>query len=59
VLRRTFGPKEAEEDGENCSSLNIVDIIISWRMHWAGHVACIGETVSAYSLSRHIRRNLN
>jgi hypothetical protein len=50
---RIFGPKR-EEDGSwrklhndelhsLYSSLNIVRVIISRRMRWAGHVARIGE----------------
>jgi hypothetical protein len=31
-----------------CSSLNIVRVIISRRMRWAGHVACMGEGRGAY-----------
>jgi hypothetical protein len=53
VLRRIFGPKR-EEDGSwrklhndelqiLYSSPNIVRMINSGRMQWAGHVACMGE----------------
>jgi hypothetical protein len=53
VLRKIFKPKR-EEDGsqrklhndELCSlysSPNIVMVIKSRRMRWAGHVACMGE----------------
>jgi hypothetical protein len=53
VLRRIFGPKW-EEDGSwrklhndelhsLYSSPNIVRMIKSRRMRWAGHVACMGE----------------
>ena len=54
VLRRIFGPKRDEVTGE-CkklhneelddlySSLNIVRVIKSSRMRWAGHVARMGE----------------
>jgi hypothetical protein len=53
VLRRIFGPKR-EEDGSwrklhndelhrLYSSHNIVRVIKSRRMRWAGHVARIGE----------------
>jgi hypothetical protein len=53
VLRRIFGPKR-EEDGSRrklhndehhslYSSLNIVRVIKSRRMRWAGHVARMGE----------------
>jgi hypothetical protein len=51
-LRRIFGPKR-EEDGSwrklhnelrsLYSSSNIVRVIKSWKMRWAGHVACTGE----------------
>jgi hypothetical protein len=51
VLRRIFGPKR-EEDGSwrklhndelhsLYSSPNIVRVIISRRMRWVGHVACM------------------
>jgi hypothetical protein len=58
VLRRIFGPKR-EEDGSwrklhndelhsLCSSLNIVRVIKSRRMRWAGRVACMGKGKSVY-----------
>jgi hypothetical protein len=52
VLRRIFGPKRDEVTGERrklhneelrelyCSP-NIIRIIKSWRMRWAGHIAGI------------------
>jgi hypothetical protein len=54
VLRRVFGPKRDEVTGEwrklhseeqnNLYSLpNIVRVVKSRRMRWAGHVARIGE----------------
>jgi hypothetical protein len=57
-LRRIFGPKK-EEDGSwrklhndelhNLhSSLDIVRMIKSRRMRWAGHVACMGEGRDVY-----------
>jgi hypothetical protein len=53
MLRRIFGP-EREEDRlwrklhndelhSLYSSLNIVRVIKSRRIRWAGHVACMGE----------------
>jgi hypothetical protein len=53
VLRKIFGP-EREEDGSwrklhnnelhsLYSSPNIIRVIKSRRMRWAGHVACMGE----------------
>jgi hypothetical protein len=53
VLERIFGPKRDEVTGEwrklhnenhgdLYSSPNIVQVIKSRRMRWAGHVACIG-----------------
>jgi hypothetical protein len=58
VLRTIFGPKR-EEDGswrkllndelhDVYSSPNIVRVIKSRRMRWAGHVARIGEGRGAY-----------
>jgi hypothetical protein len=58
VLRRIFGPKR-EEDGSwrklhndelhsLDSSPNIVRVIKSRRMRWAGHVACMGEGRGVY-----------
>jgi hypothetical protein len=58
VLRKIFGPKR-EEDGswrklhndelhDLYSSPNIVRVIKSRRMRWAGHVACMGEGRGAY-----------
>jgi hypothetical protein len=60
VLRRIFGPKR-EEDG-SCrklhsdelhnlhSSPNIVRVIKSRRMRWAGHKAPMGEGRGVYSV---------
>jgi hypothetical protein len=46
VLRRIFGPKR-EEDGSwrklHNDEPNIVRVIKSRRMRWAGHVARMGE----------------
>ena len=59
VLRRIFGPKRDEVTGEwrklhneelndlSCSP-NIVRLIKSRRMRWAGHVACMGERRDVY-----------
>jgi hypothetical protein len=61
VLRRIFGRKK-DEVTEECrklhneelrdlySSSNIIRIIKSWRMRWAGHVARMGEERNAYRL---------
>ena len=54
VLRRVFGPKRDEVTGEwrklhneELRDLyflpNIVQVVKSRRMRWAGHVACMGE----------------
>ena len=59
VLRRIFGPKRDEVTGEwrrlhneelndLCSSRNIVRVIKSRRMRWAGHVARMGEERGVY-----------
>ena len=59
VLRRIFGPRRDEVTGEwrrlhNAelndlySSLNIVRVIKSRRMRWAGHVARMGEERGVY-----------
>jgi hypothetical protein len=58
VLRKIFGPKR-EEDGswrklhndelhDLYSSHNIVRMIKSRRMRWAGHVTCMGEGTGVY-----------
>jgi hypothetical protein len=58
VLRRIFGPKR-EGDGSwrklhndefhsLYSSPNIIRVIKSRRMRWAGHMACIGEGRGVY-----------
>jgi len=59
VLRRVFGPKRDKVTGEwrklhneelndlYCSP-NIVRVIKSRRMRWAGHVARVGERRGAY-----------
>ena len=60
VLRRIFGPRIDEVTGEwwrlhneelndLYSSPNIVRVIKSIRMRWAGHVARMGEERGAYS----------
>jgi hypothetical protein len=59
VLRRIFGPKRDEVTGEwrrlhneeLCdlySSPNVIQVIKSRRMGWAGHVACMGDRRGAY-----------
>jgi len=59
VLRRIFGPRRDEVTGEwrrlhneqlndLLSSPNIVQVIKSRRMRWAGHVACMGEEREVY-----------
>jgi hypothetical protein len=61
VLRRIFGPKGDEATGEwrrlhneelndLCSSPNIIRVIKSRRMRWAGHVAHMGEKRGAYRI---------
>jgi hypothetical protein len=68
VLRRIFGPKR-EEDGSwrklhndelhnLYSSLNIVGMIKSGMMRWAGHVACMGEGRGVYRvlIGKHERK---
>jgi len=59
VLRRIFGPRRGEVMGEwrilhneelndLYFSPNIVRVIKSRRMRWAGHVACMGEERGVY-----------
>ena len=59
MLRRIFGPKRGEVTGEwrklqneelniLYSSPNIVRVIKSRRMRWAGHVARMGERRGLY-----------
>jgi len=60
-LRRIFGPKRDEvtmewrklhneEPDELYSSPNIVRVIKSRRLRWAGHVARVGEKRGVYRL---------
>jgi hypothetical protein len=58
VLRRIFGPKRKEHGSWRklhndelrslYSSPNIIKVIKSRRMRWAGHVACMGEGRGVY-----------
>jgi hypothetical protein len=58
VLRRIFGPKRDEDISWRklhndelhslYSSPNIVRVIISRRMRWIGHVACMGQGRGVY-----------
>jgi hypothetical protein len=61
VLRRIFGPKRGEVTGEwrrlhneelndLYSSPNIIRVIKSRRMRWAGYVARMGEKRNAYRI---------
>jgi len=61
VLRKIFGPKRDEVTGERrklhdeelndfYSSPNIVRVIKSRRMRWAGHVALMGERRGVYRI---------
>jgi len=62
VLRRIYGPKKdevtgewrrlhSEEHNDLYASLNIVRVIKSRRMRWAGHVASMEEGRSLYRVS--------
>jgi hypothetical protein len=62
VLRRIFGPKRGEATGEwrkphneefhdLYRSANIVRVMKSRRMRWAGHIARMGERRGVYRLS--------
>jgi hypothetical protein len=58
VLRRIFGPKRDEvtmewrrlRNEDLHSSPNIIRVIKSRRMRWAGHVACMGDERGAYRI---------
>jgi hypothetical protein len=61
MLRRIFGPKRDEVTGDwrklhneelrNLYALpNIIRMIESRRMRWAGHVARMGEKMNAYRI---------
>jgi hypothetical protein len=61
LLRRIFGPKRDEVMGDwrklyneelhnLCSSPNVIRMIKSRRMWWAGHVARMGEKRNAYRI---------
>ena len=60
-LRRIFGPKTDEVTGkwrkirneelnDLYSTPNIVRVIKSRKMRWAGHVACVGEKRGIYTV---------
>ena len=62
VLRGVFGPKRDEVTGEwrklhneelsdLCSLPNIVRVVKSRRMRWAGHVARMGQGRGVYKVS--------
>jgi len=70
VLRRIFGPRMNEVAGEwrrfhneelndLYSSPNILRVIKSWRMRWAGHVARMGEEKGCIGSSWGNRREGN
>jgi hypothetical protein len=51
LRRRILGPNRDEVTGELyalCLSSNIIRVIKSGRLSWAGHVACMGERIGAY-----------
>jgi hypothetical protein len=61
VLKGTFGPKREEVAGgwrrlrneelyNLCVSPNVIRVIISRRIIWAGHVACIGGVRNTYNI---------
>jgi hypothetical protein len=61
VLRRIFGPKRDEATGDRrrlhneelndlYSSPNIIRVVKSRRLRWAGHVARMGEEREAYRI---------
>jgi hypothetical protein len=61
VLKRIFGPKREELEGNwrrlhnkelhnMFSSPNIIKATKSWRIRWAGYVACTGKVRDAYNL---------
>jgi hypothetical protein len=61
VPRRIFVPKREEINGgrrkfqkeelhQLYSSPNIIKVIKSRRIKWAGHVACMGEMRNAYKI---------
>jgi hypothetical protein len=62
ALRRISGPKREEvaggwrklhnEELRNCASPNIIGVIKSRRMRWAGHVAHMEEMKSTYRKTR-------
>jgi hypothetical protein len=70
VLRRIFVPKRDEVTGEwrklhneefhnLYSSPNIIRMIKSRRMRWAGHVSRMGEKRNAYRIGGEARRKEN
>jgi hypothetical protein len=69
VLRRIFGPKKEEVEGDsrrlhnealhNLYALTNIIRVIKWRLIWMGHVTCMGEMRSIWiprSLSLGVKR---
>jgi hypothetical protein len=61
VLRRIFGPKRDEVTGgwrkvrneelrNVCSSSYVIRMMVSWKMRWAGYVACTRKKRNAYRI---------
>jgi hypothetical protein len=46
-----FNGERTEELNDLCCSPNIVRVIKSRRIRWAGHVACMGERRGVYRVS--------
>jgi hypothetical protein len=47
-LKREWRKLHNDEVNELYSSPNIISVIKSGKMRWAGHVACMGESRGAY-----------
>jgi hypothetical protein len=61
VLRKTFAPKREEVTGDwrklrieevhdRYCSQNIISVVMSRNMIWAGHVECVGKKRNEYSI---------
>ena len=49
-ITRDLRKMHSKELNDFKSSLNIIQAVKSRRMRWNGHVACMGQTITAYRI---------